>query len=224
MWNRYASDRNSGSKDSNGCCIQFNTDFFDKVNDFEASKKDKLLDDEDNYALYRVVYIGQDGCIQENKNPGLSSYVLGCYNLLIKLLRDVNEDLNKTGFHGNGVEKAETSWIRIFVQSALREVIFLFKHDDYSDEAEYRLVVTRAQDLPGGIRLIPSEPDMLCVNPYFQICIDRIILGPNVAKTDRWTTFFQYQLTLMWKRALKFTDNNHMPKFVIEKSRIHYHT
>ena len=224
MWNRYASDRNSGSKDSNGCCIQFNTDFFDKVNDSETSTKNKLLDDEDNYALYRVVYIGQDGDILENKNPGLSSYVRGCYNLLIKLLREVNEDLNKTGFWGNGVEKIETGWIRNFVQSALREVIFLFKHDDYADEAEYRLVVTRPQNLPNGIRLISSEPDMLCVNPYFQICIDRIILGPNVAKTDHWTTYFQYQLTLMWKRALKLTENSHMPKFVIEKSRIHYHT
>lgn len=84
--------------------------------------------------------------------------------MLIKLLRDVNEDLN-------GIPKKEIDWIRSFVQSAVREVIFLFKHDDYADEAEYRLVVTRPQDSPNGIRLIPSEPDMLCVNPYFQICI-----------------------------------------------------
>jgi hypothetical protein len=217
MWNRYASDRNSDSKDSNGCCIQFNTDFFDKVNDSEDSIKDKFLDDEDNYALYRVVYISRDGNIRENKNPDLSPYVVGCYNMLIKLLRDVNEDLN-------GIPKKEIDWIRSFVQSAVREVIFLFKHDDYADEAEYRLVVTRPQDSPNGIRLIPSEPDMLCVNPYFQICIDRIILGPNVAKTAHWTTFFQYQLTLMWKRALKLTGNNQIPKFSIEKSIIHYHT
>lgn len=110
------------------------------------------------------------------------------------------------------------------MQSALREVIFLFKHDDYADEAEYRLVVTRPHDFLDGIRLIPSEPDMLCVNPYFQICIDRVILGPNVAKTDPWSIYFRYQMTLMWKRALGFAENNQMPDFVIEKSKIHYHT
>ena len=65
---------------------------------------------------------------------------------------------------------------------------------------------------------------MLCVNPYFQICIDRVILGPNVAKTDPWSIYFQYQMTLMWKRALGFAENNQMPDFVIEKSKIHYHT
>ena len=224
MWNRYASDKNTGSKDSNGCCVQFNTDFFDKVNDSEMSGKNMLLDDQDDYALYRVVYICQDGSIQGKKNPGLSSYVHGCYKLLIKLLREINEDLYKKGYAINGSEKEQTKWIRSFVQSALREVIFLFKHDDYADEAEYRLVVTRPHDILDGIRLIPSEPDMLCVNPYFQICIDRIILGPNVAKTDPWSVYFRYQMTLMWQRALRFTENNQIPDFVIEKSKIHYHT
>ena len=225
MWNRYASDRNTGSKDSNGCCVQFNTDFFDKVNDSETSGKNMLLDGQDDYALYRVVYICQDGSIQETKNPGLPSYVQGCYKLLIKLLHDVNGDLRKKGYAAiDGSEKEQTKWVRGFVQSALREVIFLFKHDDYADEAEYRLVVTRPHDFLDGIRLIPSEPDMLCVNPYFQICIDRVILGPNVAKTDPWSIYFQYQMTLMWKRALGFAENNQMPDFVIEKSKIHYHT
>lgn len=224
MWNRYASDRNTGSKDSNGCCVQFNTDFFDKVNDSEMSGKNMLLDDQDDYALYRVVYISKDGSIQEKKNPGLSSYVHRCYKLLIELLREINEDLNKKGYAINGFEKEQAKWIRSFVQSALREVIFLFKHDDYADEAEYRLVVTRPHDFLEGIRLIPSDPDMVCVNPYFQICIDRIILGPNVAKTDPWLIYFRYQMTLMWQRALRFVGNKEIPDFVIEKSKIHYHT
>lgn len=224
MWNRYASDRNTGSKDSNGCCVQFNTDFFDKVNDSEMSGKNMLLDDQDDYALYRVVYICQDGSISEKKNPGLSSYVHRCYKLLIKLLREINEDLYKKGYAINGAEKEQTKWIRSFVQSALREVIFLFKHDDYADEAEYRLVVTRPHDVLEGIRLISGEPDMLCVNPYFQICIDRVILGPNVAKTDPWSIYFRYQMTLMWQRAMRFAENNQTPDFVIEKSKIHYHT
>lgn len=226
MWNRYASDRNIGSKDSNGCCVRFNTDFFDRVNDPEKKVREQLtlLDDQDDYALYRVVYISRDGLIDEEKNPELSAYVCGCYQLLVKLLREINEDLYNKGYADNSSEKPQTHWIRNYVQSALRKVIFLFKHDEYAEEEEYRLIVTRSHNHLENIRLIPNEPDMLCVNPYFQVCIDKVVLGPNVSKTDPWTTYFRYQMTRMWQRALRLTENEQIPELVIEKSKIHYHT
>ena len=220
MWNRYASDRSADSRDSNGCCIQFNTDFFDKVNDSEVSENNNLLDNQDDYALYRVIYVSEKGMISEEKNPGLSPYVHGCYTLLIKLLREINGDLNKI----NVPDEMHTERIRSYVQSVLKKVIFLFKYDDYAGEAEYRLVVTRSHDHLEGIRLISSEPDMLCINPYFQICIDKVILGPNVTNTDPWSIYFRYQMALMWQRALRHTENEQMPELIIEKSKIHYHT
>lgn len=226
MWNRYASDRTIGSKDSNGCCVRFHADFFDRVNDSEKNvrKQLTLLDDQDDYALYRVVYISRDGSIDKGKNPELSAHVCECYYLLIKLLREINKDLCDKGYVNDSTEEAQAQWIRNYVQSALRKVIFLFKHDEYSDEEEYRLVVTRSHNHLENIRLIPNEPDMLCVNPYFQVCIDKVVLGPNVSKTDPWTTYFRYQMTRMWQRALRLTENEQIPELVIEKSKIHYHT
>ena len=223
MWNRYSSDRNLGSKDSNGCCVQFNADFFDKVNNSDNSAKNKLLlDDADDYALYRVVYVSKDGTIQEEKNQGLSECVKPCYDMLIKLLREVNDYLCK--WCTPEKEDEQVGWIRSFVQAALRNVIFLFKNDDYADESEYRLIATRTHKQLDCIRMISGEPDKVSINPYFQVCIDKVILGPNVTNTESWITYFRYHLSRMWQRASGPVDERKLPEFSIEKSKIHYHT
>ena len=223
MWNRYSSDRNSGSRDSNGCFIQFNTDSFDRVNNSEGPTKNKLLlDDADDYALYRVVYISKEGTILDKKNRGLSNYVKLGYEMLIGLLRGVNDYLSNRCTDGK--EDEQVDWVRKFVQAALRDVIFLFKDDDYADELEYRLIVSRTHNQLDCIHMIPGNPDKVSINPYFQMCIDRVILGPNVENADSWITYFRYHLSRMWQRTLELEGKVKEPKFTIEKSKIHYHT
>ena len=111
---------------------------------------------------------------------------------------------------------------RSFVQTALNPVIFLFKDDTYSDEEEYRLAVSRSNNELDNIRMIPGEPEKACVNPYFQMCIDKVTLGPNVENPEYWFNHFRYHIASMWRRALGSAAP--IPEFTVEKSSIHYHT
>lgn len=70
--------------------------------------------------------------------------------------------------------------------------------------------------------MIPGEPEKACVNPYFQVCIDKVVLGPNVENPEHWFNHFRYHIAKMWRRALG--PNEQIPRFTVEKSSIHYHT
>lgn len=222
MWNRYGSDRESGSRDSNGCCIRFHPEFFDRVNDGETADNSRnlLVDKEDDYGLYRVVYLNQKGEIESAKNPNLDVNVKRCYTLLKQLLQYVNSRLYD--FSEVDPDDRRIAIVRNFVQLALNPVIFLFKDDEYSDEEEYRLVVSRSHNEIDNIRMIPGEPEKACVNPYFQVCIDKVILGPNVENPEHWFNHFRYHIASMWRRALG--PGVPIPRFTVEKSSIHYHT
>ena len=220
MWNRYGSDRENGSRDSNGCCIRFDPEFFDRVNDTVDSSRNLLVDKDDDYSLYRVVYLNQQGEIESVKNPGLDSNAKRCYGLMKQLLRYINSEL--CGFAGQKLDDPRISAVRSFVQMALNPVIFLFKDDEYADEQEYRLVVSRSHEELDNIHILPGEPEKVCVNPYFQVCIDKVILGPNVKKPEHWFNHFRYHIACMWRRALG--PGAEIPGFTVEKSKIHYHT
>lgn len=222
MWNRYGSDRENGSRDSNGCCIRFDPEFFDRVIDSESARTDRnlLLDKKDDYCLYRVVYLDQKGDIEKTKNRNLDKNVKRCYTLLRQLLQYVNSKL--FDFSVSNPNDVRIPAVRTFVQEALNPVIFLFKDDEYSDEEEYRLVVSRSHNELDKVRMLPGDPQKVCVNPYFQVCIDKVILGPNVEKPEYWFNHFRYHVANMWRRALG--PNVPIPSFTVEKSSIHYHT
>lgn len=222
MWNRYGSDRYSGSHDSNGCCIRFDSEFFSHVNDRDVAYSDRnmLADKEDDYKLYRVVYINQNGKIENSKNPGLNRNVKNCYDQLIEILQYINYQLSKI-IEVNPNDKL-VSQIRRYVQATLGTVIFLFKDDEYADEREYRLVVERSYKELDKICMLPGEPQKACINPYFQVCIDKVVLGPNVENPEHWFNHFRFHIAAMWHRALG--EGAEIPDFVVEKSNIHYHT
>ena len=222
MWNRYGSDREIGSRDSNGCCIRFAPEFFDRVNDVDTTDTSSklLVDKDDDYSLYRVVYLNQLGEIENSKNPKLDRNAKRCYELLKQLLRYVNSELY--GFAKKNPDDPRIIAVRSYVQAALNPVIFLFKDDEYSDEQEYRLVVSRSHQELDNIRMLSGEPEKACINPYFQICIDKVIFGPNVENPEHWFNHFRYHIACMWRRALG--PGAKIPGFTIEKSNIHYHT
>lgn len=222
MWNRYGSDREIGSRDSNGCCIRFDPRFFERVNDTETvdTRGKLLVDKDDDYRLYRVVYLNQQGEIENAKNPKLDHNVKRCYGLMRQLLQYVNSVLCEFSERNPNDKRIEK--VRSFVQEALNPIIFLFKDDEYADEQEYRLVVSRSYEELDNIRTISSNPNKVCINPYFQVCIDKVILGPNVEKPEHWFNHFRYQIAAMWRRSLDLGEA--IPEFTVEKSAIHYHT
>lgn len=218
MWNRYGSDRGSGSKDSNGCYVQFNSDFFDQVNGGSECKKNKMLDEADDYSLYRVLYISQEnGSLTDKNNPGLDARIKTYYKLLLCLLDEINKHLHRVS--GNKLKIARDS-----IEVSLSGILFLFKYDNYADEEELRLIEVRTHNDIDCINLVGDNPKMLCINPYFQIAIDKITLGPNVSNPNAWSNYFHYQLVNMWKRALKTEDASQIPPFVIDRSKIDYRT
>lgn len=220
MWNRYGSDRETGSRDSNGCCIQFDSTFFDRVNDIELADNKTYLDQNDDYGLYRVVYLNQEGEIKDSKNPKLNKYAKQCYSQIRALLQYVNNELCKIA--DTYPNDPQISAVRNYVQTVLNPVIFLFKDDEYADEREYRLVVSRSHEELDKIRMLPGEPEKACINPYFQVCINKVILGPNVEQPEYWFNHFRYHIATMWRRALG--PGKDIPDFTVEKSNIHYHT
>lgn len=220
MWNRYGSDRETGSRDSNGCCIQFDSTFFDRVNDIELADNKTYLDQNDDYGLYRVVYLNQEGEIKDSKNPKLNKYAKQCYSQIRDLLQYVNNELCKIA--DTYPNDPQISAVRNYVQTVLNPVIFLFKDDEYADEREYRLVVSRSHEELDKIRMLPGEPQKACINPYFQVCINKVILGPNVEQPEYWFNHFRYHIAAMWRRALG--PGKDIPDFTVEKSKIHYHT
>lgn len=218
MWNRYGSDRTCGSKDSNGCYVQFNTDYFDKAIRQHGGNDGSLLDETDDYSLYRVLYLSpENGALSEEKNPNLKKEVIGYYNILLELIADINNTLDD-------LDEIELRSAQSYIQDALKYLSFLFKFDDYADEEEYRLIEIRTHDKIDCIHTVGDNPKLLCINPYFQIAIDKIVLGPNVDKPDAWANYFRCEMIKMWKRALKTNNTSLIPPIIIDRSKIDYRT
>lgn len=232
MWNRYASDFNHGGRDSNGCCVQLDPEVFNNLinqgDSNEDSTKMKSITDDDYY-LYRIVYISKDGSIEDTHNPNLVPQVKKCYENLKRLINTLNKSLCNEELKkilGNDWNDFIV-YVRGYIQQSLRSIIFLFKDDDYSEELESRIILTRTSSQQEEIRIIPGFPSKICINPYFQVYISRLIFGPNVRDYDEWKPYFQIQLNKMWKKHPELINNPEIEpqeKYSIVKSDIHYHT
>ena len=231
MWNRYASDYDSEGRNSNGCCVQLDAETFGQIVDFsgndEASIKLENVP-EDDYYLYRVVYISKDGTVKMSENPGLFPQVVEYYNALRNLICTLNNYLKKLK-STLSAEKGDKliEYVREFLQQTFHIILFLFKDSDYSDEVESRLIFVRTPNQQEEIRLLPTSPEKLCINPFFQVFISQIIFGPNVRDQEQWIPYFQYQLNKMWRKHPSLSDKmEEFPctRYSIENSRIHYHT
>lgn len=251
MWNRYASDRSDKAKgnDSNGCCIQFDPEMFNNIiyskttynkldnekhakkgddntaNNPEDTKKTLTSDVNDDYHLYRMVYLAKDGTINEEKNPGLMDAVKQLYNNLKNvIIPELGCAID--AYFGMHTDDKFLKEIKDSIRQSLQFMIFLFKSDDYADENESRLIFLREFDQQDTLTLLPTDPAKLAVNPYEQIYIKRIIFGPNVRDNEEWEPFFQYSLNKMWKKYEEETGDASVPlyeRYSIEKSSIHYH-
>lgn len=230
MWNRYASDYVNEQRDSNGCCVQLDPDVFQGIVDSNHSDNSTIqlgATTSDDYYLYRVVYLSNDGSIEPSENPGLPNSVVLYFTALRTLISTINEIL--CDFQSDQCTQTESEslrdFVREFLQNTLRFIIFLFKDKDYSEEAESRIVLSRTANQQDSIRLLPTLPEKLCINPFFQVYITRIIFGPNVQNHEQWRPYFQYQLNKMWKKhpdCSVHSEQCPQKRYQIENSKIHY--
>ena len=224
MWNRYASDYESDGKNSNGCCIEFSAEVFDRLND--PANND--IDSNDKSNLYRVVYLSDDYRIEQNKNTELVDYdsITHLFEFLMNTVKHldlaVRSALNEIADPRNRTTFMNT--VTAALRTSFQTIMFLFKDDDYSEEHESRLIFTRRYDQGDSIRVLPGCPQKLAINPYFQIFIKRIILGPNVRDPDAWKPYFQYQLNKMWGKYAMDSSTPVWQQYTVENSKIHYHT
>ena len=230
MWNRYASDYDADGKNSNGCCVQLDAEVFGQLVDSSSTTDGSIkLEDEseDDYYLYRVVYISRDGTIKENENPGISTKVVDYYNTLQVLIYTLNHYFGELEGKIDDRKDELIAYVREFLQQTLQTIIFLFKDSDYSDELESRLIFVRTPSQQDEIRLLPTSPEKLCINPYFQVYFSQIMFGPNAREQELWIPYLQYQLNKMWRKHPSLSGKPTIPPntfYSIENSKIHYHT
>lgn len=226
MWNRYASDYETDGKNSNGCCIQFDPETFNQIVSCASDNKTLTPNNGDDYYLYRMVYISEDGAIDINKNPGLAPITISLYEGLKSLMTELCSNMNALQAKQACDNKMLDS-IGDLLRDSFRFILFLFKADAYSEEVESRLIFTRNHDQQKLIRILPGDPPKLAINPYKQIYINRVIFGPNVRKQEEWKPFLQYKLNSMWAKFEKETGDDTCcvnERYTIDNSIIHYRT
>ncbi len=229
MWNRYASDYDGDGHNSNGCCIEFAPECFHRL----AESSDKPLTNSDDISqLYQVVYLSDNYAIDENQNKNLPERekIEKYYEQMKKELGWVNQqvdEIRKSPKVPDELVSKMINQIQTALSVSLRKTMFLFKSGSYSEEHESRLIYTRNQKQTDSIRILEGSPKKLAINPFFQVYIKRIILGPNLRDSDGWKPYFQYQLSRMWEKAEdgdELKDSSKTTAFSIENSKIHYRT
>lgn len=221
MWAMYASDRQSG-KDSNGCCVCIAPETFSRAK--EDAEKEKagggdakaelsIAGGNDDFNLYRVVYLNEHGEIDKARNPKLPESVPPCYACLKALTVELNDTLRE--IQDETVRERAVEAARRFLQASLRKLTFLFKEDAYFLEEELRLLVSRPVRDDAQVAKLPTDPPKLCFYPFFRVYIEKLILGPKVEAPDNWIPYFQRELN-------KMRYNGVPQQVVVRKSRIHY--
>lgn len=220
MWAMYASDRQSG-KDSNGCCVCIAPETFSRAK--EDAEKEKAGGDaraelsiaggNDDFNLYRVVYLNEHGGIDKARNPKLPEGVLPRYACLKALTVELNDTLRE--IQDETVRERTVEAARRFLQASLRKLTFLFKEDAYFLEEELRLLVSRPVRDDAQVVKLPTDPPKLCFYPFFRVYVEKLILGPKVEAPDNWIPYFQRELN-------KMRYNGVPRQVVVRKSRIHY--
>ncbi len=216
MWSMYASDRRQNT-DSNGCCVCIAPETLDMMDPapnpaeylFEAGGI-QFRSVQNDYHLYEVAYVDNGKIISKNEQLKEN------YKKLKKLFVLLNETLyiNKL----NSDENMEI--IHRVLQKTLSPIVFLFKDASYRAEQERRIVIHKDKDELDAIGTTNQNPPKLFINPYHQVFVEELILGPKVESPDQWIPYLQYELTKMWETWPKSVNGTRNP--IVRKSNINY--
>lgn len=209
MWSIYASDRSSGS-DSNGCCVCLAPETFEMM--LRPSRKMSEFE-YDDMQLYKVAYLRNNNIVNYGQ-PKLKRY----FRLLKKAVQALNDTLAGQSAPSRQLLESAVSTL----QQILTPIIFLFKDASYRAEHELRLIVTRSREKEDMERIskTPQDPPKLYVNPYHQVFVDQIILGPKVNQPDNWIPHLQFELAKMWEKWPTKNGEKRVPS--VRKSSINY--
>lgn len=216
MWSMYGSNRSDGS-DSNGCCVRIDPKTFENM--LSVSHKTSILTDldknhdTDDLRLYKIAYL-KDNALVAPKSNDLEHY--------FEQLKEMVQKLNDLLASDKGCAEEDVKVITQLLQEILTPIIFLFKDASYQGENERRLIVTRSRTKEDMERIskTPQDPPKLYVNPYHQIFVDQIILGPKVKEPDAWIPHLQFELTKMWENWPAKNGEKQVPS--VRKSSINY--
>lgn len=212
MWSMYASDRKEGS-DSNGCCICIAPETFDMmVKDQSDSGQlaHQASSYRDDYQLYKVAYVHNGSIVGASKQ--LRDYYRKMKELFVFLNRVLCKHKPKSS--------VDMEAIQSILQQSLAPIVFLFKDASYEAEQERRIVITRKKEMLEKISKTSQFPPKLFVNPYYQVYVEQLILGPKTKNPDHWIPYLQYELTKMWESWPKTQYGERKP--IVRKSLIHY--
>ena len=220
MWSMYGGDRNNNG-DSDGVCVYINPETFSPSNTssakFDSDKSEeskvKIKKTEDDFRLYSIAYLGKDGAVSvEGKDNSTVKHFLEDLQILSVYIGNTIKN-----FDGIDEKKA----VKKTYRDKLAEVAFLFKDASYSQEKEFRLLLFRdmnEQDMK-SICMLQGSPAKLCLKPYFQVYIDKVVLGPKLVEADTWIPFFQMETNRIKLIAEK---NGITIKPAVRKSTIPY--
>lgn len=225
MWNRYASDRATG-KDSNGCCVQVNPETFSRQDKDTEQKMKKSLKTQDDFYLYRMIYLSNDGkIVNELKDTNVEQYY-EAFKKIIVTLNGLLCDQDLKNAAGNNWDDLINTTIKT-VNDILIKMIFLFKPDAYVDEKESRIVIVRTSEQRCSFHSIAPPNPKLFITPFHQVYIDKITLGPKVENPDHWMPYLQNKIDGMRQIIQEDLDEgtriSYFPeKISVRKSTIPY--
>lgn len=211
MWSMYASDRTEGS-DSNGCCICIAPETFELmiIDPLDTNPLVQQTNTQNDFHLYKVVYVDNGHIVGDD--PLLNEY----YQRLKELFVLLNNMLCTHKLKN----PLDMDILHSLLQQALAPIMFLFKDSSYRAEQELRIVVTHRKEELDKISKTSQHPPKLFINPYNQVYVEQLILGPKTENPDHWIPYLQYELTKMWASWPKMQYGERKP--IVRKSSIAY--
>ncbi len=197
MWSLYGSDT-SDKNDCDGCCVELDPITFEVVNSDDEGDDKKLSLGDNNFYLYRVVYLSKKGKMRPQMNTHIPKQnfkkIKKCYEALQEVLCMLQTAINDARISSKDDLLDE---IQQYLFDCIKKCTFLFKDESYHQEHESRLLLIYGNEEKSSIRELKIDPPKICINPYFQIYIKDVMLGPNIKNANEWTPYLQYKLACL---------------------------
>ncbi len=210
MWNRYASDYDSDGKSSNGCCVIINPKTFQRV-----VLSNKKLGSFDDYNLYRVLYVTKNGKLIFSNMGDMEIRIHYMFESLKMLFATLDAKISKYRYKERIMQQ--------IIDTSFGRLMFLVKDGAYEDEHESRIIIRRGLSDADIRTLDKVKPAKLALNPFFQVYVKKVVLGPNVKYKDEWKPILRKKLSTMWKKQDGLNKNSDVSAmFDIADSEIPY--
>jgi len=175
LWRMYGKEE---KEEARGCALTIKSkELIEGINKLlSPTKETDIVADDINF--YRVAYRLSDKA-NEFTVPGLAKKVITELNSLLKKLKE------KVRIYGESDENKKD------LEEYINTIAFLFKSDVYRSENEIRLVV-KGVGFKKEIDIETTPPGVYINLVNIKPMIEKITLGPKVAKPDEWAAAFYY--------------------------------